>query len=526
MKLDEPVHTRSYELLVSNDPVALVWLTLSRCTLAQTGGSGWRIDTFGESPNHMNREDGSAYFRTTQCISDQLEFVAYESEDANRTYSVRKEDEWYVFRDDQHIITRAQFEPFSFIMENNNFAAISALCHLFKSVNLSPESDVRYLPLGFGETLALDLEWCDGNVVRFAGIDVVCDSTGFIETACSTPASLYVRCNSDALPECHDKALLNTSLSQAVNYAVHHEEGDVQTCIGIVQCSLSTNQALKRSGEAPVALFIGGTGRYTSSGYLLSGLNVGYGRFLDGLAHHGIDNCRYNRFTHFFSQTMPTHQQVVQQTHDMINHLIDTLARPVVLVGHSYGGVVAAQVAAARHDIPALVMISTPAGTMKQSIQWQRNNAIDKIEDTAIQEAYLDRARKFDDVVAGRSTFDANSMAQQAAEFIRSVGEVDVRQFASDVDCPMLLIHGAMDEQVPVSDLQKLEHAFNAHDNRVRSVVFEELGHFLKYRDSDPAQVKKVMEFDRDVADLMHSMFKRNNGVATNQQTNQHHEHS
>ncbi len=174
-----------------------------------------------------------------------------------------------------------------------------------------------------------------------------------------------------------------------------------------------------------------------------------------------------------------------------------------------------AQVAAARRDISALVMISTPAGTMTQNIQWQRENAVDKIEDTAILEAYLEKARKFDDVVAGRSTFDANSMDQLAAEFVKSTGEVSVLQFVSDVDCPALLIHGAMDEQVPVTDLQKLELEFDAHDKWVRSVVFEELGHFLKYRDSDTAQLKKVMEFDRDVADLMHSVFKRNNRVVT-----------
>jgi pimeloyl-ACP methyl ester carboxylesterase len=167
---------------------------------------------------------------------------------------------------------------------------------------------------------------------------------------------------------------------------------------------------------------------------------------------------------------------------------------------------VAAQVASELDEICSLVMISTPAGTLGENTQWQRNNAINKIEDTAILESFLESAQIFDDVVAGNSAFEANSMDQQAAEFVRSTKDISVRQFANVVNCPTLLIHGARDEQVPVSDMQKLEHEIGIHGQCVRAVVFEELGHFLKYRDSGPAQVRKVLEFDWGVADLILSM--------------------
>lgn len=119
----------------------------------------------------------------------------------------------------------------------------------------------------------------------------------------------------------------------------------------------------------------------------------------------------------------------------------------VVLVGHSEGAVVALLVARDDPVINALVLLGAPARTGREIARWQREQLV--LRDGA---RFPPHARA---AVLAAADVEAESLAQHDP-WLRRWFVLDPRAVAAGVRQPVLLVHGATDQQVPSSHAAEL----------------------------------------------------------------------
>ena len=466
---------RCYSLIISGSTVARSWLQLA----PETGGEGWQIRTWSEVPANDCGE--AKTMRSVHTMSAEGTLLSYRFEEARRSIFIERRGDHYVFSNTQYVISEVEADPAEFFLEDNNFAAMSGLFAMRQAMH-KPEGTLRVLPESAYETIELEIETRDQSV-SFCGLNLNCDSRGFILSGAAPGQDVRIEMRPVPLPHKLTQPLFLGAKSNMELFPVRHEDLTISSDFGQIHATVAT-----RPGMAPrkeLAMLIGGTGRFNRDGQTLSGLSIGYGRFMDALAQSGLPTLRYDRRPSLGAREVLTQQQISEQAKAVCRFICEERkARPVV-IGHSYGGLVAADVAAGRDDVALLILVSTPATTLMQAIEWQRQKALEAIVDPGIRENYKAAAAAFDKKLESAELETLSHTERSSVAFIRSIKDKTVFDSLKHVTCPIVILQGADDEQVPKHAAQAINDWLVARGGDVRCHVLDDTGHMLRPKEDD-----------------------------------------
>jgi hypothetical protein len=142
----------------------------------------------------------------------------------------------------------------------------------------------------------------------------------------------------------------------------------------------------------------------------------------------------------------------------------------IALVGHSEGAIIAPMVAAEDRALRALVLLAGPGRPGAELLRYQQRYAVDSMAKLtgAARDAALAAAE------AGTDSIVA------AVPWYRFFAEHDPAVPARQVRAPVLILHGEMDHQVPVTEAMLLASAIRAGSNDAVTVrTFPELNHLF-----------------------------------------------
>ncbi|MCC7055444.1 MAG: alpha/beta fold hydrolase [Gemmatimonadaceae bacterium] len=150
----------------------------------------------------------------------------------------------------------------------------------------------------------------------------------------------------------------------------------------------------------------------------------------------------------------------------------------VYLLGHSEGGMIAPMVALEEPSLAGLVILAGPARTGRQILDVQNRYALER--DTTLSAAARAAA------LARVPTLVDSAL--RTTPWLRFFGSHDPLATARRVRQPVLILHGADDQQVPASDGATLAQAMKAGGNTdVTLRTFPDLNHlFIRQPGGDP----------------------------------------
>jgi uncharacterized protein len=158
-----------------------------------------------------------------------------------------------------------------------------------------------------------------------------------------------------------------------------------------------------------------------------------------------------------------------------------TMARCVVLLGHSEGGLVALAAAQVPHDICGTVLVATPGRPLGAILrgQLQANPANTPfLAEAAAAIAALERGERIDEM---RLSEPLRPLFRQKVQpFLIDLMAQDPARSSATVGVPMLILQGARDIQVGVDDARRL----HAAAPRAELVLLPSANHVLKSVDA------------------------------------------
>lgn len=280
------------------------------------------------------------------------------------------------------------------------------------------------------------------------------------------------------------------------------------------------------AGPFPAAIFIGGSGPVDRDGTI-----AGHKPFLvlaDALTRKGIAILRYDK--RGVGQSTGSYEQATMEdlTDDAQSALAYLKARKEVdpkrtgVLGHSEGGIIAAQVATHRNDLDWLVLLGTPATPGERTLLRQS----ELIARTGgLPEEQITRSQQFDRLAYAAVREEKNTKALEAklsaliekselnaamptgalqaqihmmsTPWFREFLDFDPMPLLQQIDCPVLALSGDRDLQVDASDsVPLLRQAYDKSGNKDFTVVeIDGVNHlFQKAQSGSPALYGAIEE--------------------------------
>ncbi len=232
-------------------------------------------------------------------------------------------------------------------------------------------------------------------------------------------------------------------------------------------------------GDHPVVLFIAGSGSTDRDGNSALGVQVSYlAKLSAGFAGRGLGSLRYDKRGVPGSRPVESEADVSIDTFaDDATVVLDWLrrtfpTRPIVLLGHSEGGLVALSIAGKRSDIAGLVLIATPGLPAADTLRAQ----LAALEEPARSQAIA----MLGEIEAGRTVDDVPATLRglfrpSVQPFLRSLLAMRPAALLAALGMPALIVGGGTDLQVSRADFDSLVAA----RSDVRSRWFAEMNHVL-----------------------------------------------
>lgn len=263
-----------------------------------------------------------------------------------------------------------------------------------------------------------------------------------------------------------------------------------------------------RNGRFPAVVLHTGSGVGDRDG-LAAGVPT-LGQLAGALAEAGFLAVRYDKRGYgqtggrAESATMSDFAEDLRSVVKYLERRRDVDRRRVAVVGHSEGAWVALLAASRENDIDAVVSIAAPAGTGAEVVLDQQRRALEamKVPD-AERQAKIDlQKRILSAVVTGKGWDDIPPDVRKQADtpWFQSLLTFDPAKVIDNVDQPILILHGELDRQVPVSHAEQLAKMAEKGDSRaVELVTVIGVNHLLV-----PALTGEVSEYgslpDRNVS--------------------------
>ena len=138
----------------------------------------------------------------------------------------------------------------------------------------------------------------------------------------------------------------------------------------------------------------------------------------------------------------------------------DINPKRIAIVGHNEGAWVALMAAARERRIAAVASLAAPSVTGSQLVMEQQRHALDQLKTPdAERSAKIDLQTKINTAVVTGRGWDAippETRRQADTPWFQSLLMFDPARILKDVRQPMLFVHGQLDQQVPVSHLNRI----------------------------------------------------------------------
>jgi pimeloyl-ACP methyl ester carboxylesterase len=242
------------------------------------------------------------------------------------------------------------------------------------------------------------------------------------------------------------------------------------------------------TGEpAAFALFIAGSGPTDRNGNSRLGINAGYlGKLAAALADAGFASLRYDKRGIPGSLPVPDESALTFQTFvDDAGRALDWLrgeaaGRPLVLIGHSEGGLIALELAASRPELARIVLLATPGRPAAETLRDQLGRLDEPLRGQAL--AILGR------VAVGEEVADVPPallalFRPSVQPFLHGLFALDPAGRLKAFGRPALVVGGGRDLQVVRADFDALAAA----GPNVEPLWIETMNHVLaSVPDADP----------------------------------------
>jgi pimeloyl-ACP methyl ester carboxylesterase len=269
---------------------------------------------------------------------------------------------------------------------------------------------------------------------------------------------------------------LASSTSRAVVYS---NPGDETVTIPAAGFNLggTLTRPLVSQGRMPAVILLGGLAAADREG-IVAGVPI-LGQLAGALADAGILTVRYDKRGsgqsggRAESATLGDHAADAREVVRWLSDQPDIDRDRIAVLGHNEGAWTALLVASRERRIAGVVTIASPAVTGADRVLEQQHQALAKLDtsptslvakielQTSINEAAM-TGRGWDGI-------PADIRAQADTPWFESFLKFDPGKVVGDVRRPVLLVHGELDTEVPVSHVERL--AEFARDGRPASVA-------------------------------------------------------
>lgn len=493
MTPQQPIR-RAYRLVVAGEVVLTSWLVLIETTDRTGSRTGWEIRTWsrgqdaekrrGIRAKSVHRMDADGYLRS------------YRFEEARRAIFIEYADDAYIFSDGKYVISEVPSPRAECFLEDNNFASVAAQFYIRDVLGVTTPA-LSALPEGSFEIVQVPITRTAQGEIDFCGALFQLDAEGLITSAevPGQPVAVEVE-DAPVAPELLED-LYEGGTDLLGLYPVSYEDVTVTSAFGSVFGTLAASPMTKIPGR--MGLLIGGTGRFNRDGKTLTGLNLGYGRTMDALADAGLPNLRYDRRPSLGAREVLSQKELTEQARAMLTHIHEERQCQSVIIGHSYGALIASELAADNDAVALLVLVSAPARTILGSIRWQREKAMEAMADAAMREQYRNTAAAFDRKLQDADLDELTHTERSTIAFFRSVGDRTLFDSLGSVTCPILILHGGEDEQVPREDPEKIQRWLEDRGQDVTLTFIPEFGHIMNPLGEDAPDRSELLEFDKTI---------------------------
>lgn len=231
--------------------------------------------------------------------------------------------------------------------------------------------------------------------------------------------------------------------------------------------------------DAPVLLFISGSGPSDRDGNSRLGVSASYlAKLAAELGEHGIGSLRFDK------RGVPGSQPVEREADLTIATFVDDAlavldwlesrfgARPIILVGHSEGGLVALDVARRRPEIAGLVLVATPGLPPADTLRAQLQTLEEPLRSQALAiEREIESGRQVETISEPLQPLFRPSVQP----FLRSLFAMRPAGELAALRMPALVIGGGTDLQVGRADFD----ALSAARQDIGSRWFDSMNHVL-----------------------------------------------
>ncbi|WP_040692841.1 alpha/beta hydrolase [Pseudaminobacter salicylatoxidans] len=232
-------------------------------------------------------------------------------------------------------------------------------------------------------------------------------------------------------------------------------------------------------GAAPTVLVIAGSGPTDRDGNSILGIKAGYLALLaDDLAAGGVATLRYDKRGVAGSKSAEREDEfTIDSFVDDAADVFDWLAArpdigPIMVLGHSEGGMIALELAKRRPSIAGLVLVATPGRRLADTLRDQLAATSGPLRATALE--ILARLEAGDDVADVPVPLLA-LFRPSIQPYLRSLFALATASALAELPLPVLVIGGGADLQVSRADFDALS---TAREN-VESRWFARMNHVL-----------------------------------------------
>lgn len=186
----------------------------------------------------------------------------------------------------------------------------------------------------------------------------------------------------------------------------------------------------------------------------------------------------------------------------------------VGIIGHSEGGIIGPVVCAEDPAIAALVVCSASASKFENILLHQAEHNRKEIAQMTPEEREKWGIKEGYDPV--KSTLEIIEKVKKGEEYIEISGEKESTKwwrehFEHDpiatirrVKCPVLIVHGEKDFQVPYENATRLKNALMESGNaQVTSLIFPNIDHLLKFEPQESGEFRYAQTLDREVEPII-----------------------
>ncbi len=245
------------------------------------------------------------------------------------------------------------------------------------------------------------------------------------------------------------------------------------------------------TGRFPAVVLLSDTGPQNRDGDSpgVGGLKSGiFRRIAEKLSGKGIAVLRYDdRGVGGSSGNFPT-AGMTDFENDARAAIRYLRARPEIdpgligIVGYTEGAILGARIAADSLDIRALVCLACPARNGEEILRWQQQTSLARLG--LNEEAYKAEQKKGQEFIEAIKKADGDVVQIEDQKinvrWFHDFFATDPLALIKKVRCPVAIVQGGKDIQVPPEDAQALDKALTEADNRDHELkVYPDLGHLF-----------------------------------------------